>query len=114
MDVLVVREGRVDFKLGIIFPLVGITDFHGEAEQFLDGFELGLVAHPGEVDDVLAEGLAEVAHKLEHLLFGAFGEEFLHIELSDGLAHVAVGCAEGAFPAGTHLFYSAHYLAELK
>ena len=68
VHILVVRELGVDLHCCVVFPLVGVAYLHCHGIKLLDGVELGVVAHPGEVDDVLAKGSAEVFNKTDHVL----------------------------------------------
>ena len=63
---------------------------------------------------MLAKGRAQVLHKAEHILLRRLGKILLYIELTNGLAHGALGGAQGAFPARTLLLRSAEHLVELK
>ena len=63
---------------------------------------------------MLAERHLEVAHKVEHLLLGGFGEVLLYIEAADSLAHIAVGHTESALPARTLLLHTRAHFGKLK
>ena len=69
VHVFVVGESRINFHGGIIFPFVWITDFHGECVELFDGIELGVVAHPVKMENMLAKGCAKILYQSYHVLF---------------------------------------------
>ena len=60
LDVRIVRIFGVDIQLGVVTPLVRITDLDRDRIQFLQGFGFGLIAHPREVLDANTKGFLEV------------------------------------------------------
>ncbi len=72
------------------------------------GLRLGLVTHPVERIDVLAEGHLQVLHEGEHPLLGRLGEVAVDIHLADSLAENSVGDGHGPLPAGLVLLDACH------
>ena len=100
VDILQIAARGVDSDAGIVFPLVRIADLDGEGGELLMSTLLGLVAHPGEAVDMLAESHTEILHKILHILLVLLREILLDIELADSLAKHGVGDRHRSFPAG--------------
>ena len=102
----------VDDEVGVVCPLVGITDFDIEGVELFDGLCLGAVAHPVlHLDALLQRGL-QVLHQRGHALFGLSREVFLHVHLSQRFAEAAFDGVDSAFPAGRTLLLSGHDATE--
>ena len=108
LDVLPIRELRVNGKSAIVLPCVGIADFHLEAVELHEGIHLCAVAHPVEGCYMFAKGYFKIIHKVEHLLLRLCGEVFLHIELSYCLAKQAIRHCKCTLPAWLLLLCTRH------
>ncbi len=114
LHIFIVRERGIHVEETVVPPFVGIADLYGDGVEFLHGGNLGVIAHPGKTDDVLAKCVAEVLHKSFHVDFAAFGEIFLYIEAADAFSHDAVDIGECFLPAGTLLLHAAHHFVEFE
>ena len=101
----------VNFKFGIIFPLVGITNLYIECIQLFVGTCLGAVAHPILGINTLSKSNLQVLDQGNHTLLGFSREIFLNIKLTDCLTKYAAYGRCGTFPPGLLLLTAAHNLA---
>ena len=113
-EVLVEAQLVVHLQSAIVFPLVGIANLDDEVGELVLGLFLGGLAHPCRGVDALGQGLLQVVHELQHALLARLGEVLLHVELADGLSHVAADQAHGPFPARAVLLDAAHDGAEFE
>jgi hypothetical protein len=60
----------LDLERGVVAPLFGIADLVADQVELLFGGLLGLVAHPGQGADVVAEGFLERGYELVHAGLG--------------------------------------------
>ena len=87
----------------VVAPLVRVADLVAVQGQLRLGCLLGLVTHPWQLLDVLAQRLVQRSYQLGHVFFGRGREVFLHPVLSHRFAQVHVREPRAALPARLQL-----------
>ena len=103
LHVVIECEARIDIKLAIVFPLVGVAHLYSERVELNQGINLSLVAHPVKVSNAFGKSFAQVANEFHHLLLAVASEVFLYVELTHSLAHNTAGHTHSTFPASLAL-----------
>ena len=80
---------RRDLQLGVVPPLLRITDLRSNLCELHECLFLGRVGHPGEFVDALLERFEQIADELIHALARLRFEMLGNIQLTDCLAQRA-------------------------
>ena len=99
-QVVVQRLSCINLQSAIIFPLVGITNFHAEGSQFFVSLLLGFVAHPSKLIDTFTQAYLQVGHQFHHSFLGSSGEITIHISNTKCLTHSIIERRNGTLPTG--------------
>ncbi len=109
---LPIRSLRLDFDAGVVAPLLGIADLVADHGQLFFGGLLGVVAHPGQRLDVVAQRFFERGNQLVHAVFGRGREVLLDPVLTHGFAECAIGHAGALLPARFRFLLAAESFRE--
>ncbi len=107
---IAVKIVRLDFELGVVAPVIGITDLDAEPGDLVEGLGLGRIGHPGDVLDAGLHRRQEVMDQVDHLGFG-FGREIAgDIGTAQRFAERTVGRVDGTLPQRPFLGDAVHGL----
>src|ERR1700677_927799 len=87
----------------VILPAIRIADLWVEGRKLEQRFLFGLVAHPGEGQNIVVQRRENVVHHFLHPRFRFRGKCLFHVLLAQRLAQVRVGRFHATLPARLHL-----------
>ena len=101
----------IDLDAAVVLPLVGISHLGRELRQLVQGFRLGIVAHPGKRLDVIVQRQQNIFYQPLNAGLCFRWKNLFNIFLAQRLAQIGVGRFHATLPARLHLLGPGQILA---
>ena len=111
-DILIVRQRRVYLHRTVVFPFVRISYLYRKVGKFFLSLSLGLLRHPVESGDMLAQGCLDIRHHHRHPLLVLRRKIPVDIHLAYSFGQYAVGNGHRPLPARLRLLHACHLFLE--